>query len=247
MALNNELVLITGASGGLGVALVEHMFACGWRNLVCQYRTHPDRISEVLAANGLEPCDRLRQADLTQEHQVAAMHADIRNMFGPVYGLVNLAGISTNGMSWKLTRREFQEVLDASLLTTFLTCREFVPEMRERQRGRIVNISSVVAYSGVAGASHYAAAKAAVAGFSRSLAVELAPKNITVSTIALGYFDYGLIREVPEEQQQQLRARIPARRFGVREEFGGLVEYLLSEAGAYAGGQVFHLNGGLYS
>jgi 3-oxoacyl-[acyl-carrier protein] reductase len=119
--------------------------------------------------------------------------------------------------------------------------------MREQQRGRIINISSVVAYTGIAGAAHYAAAKAAVIGFTKSLALELAARNVVVSAVALGYFDYGLIHDVPDGLQQEIKSRIPARRFGVRDEFGGLIAYLLSDAGAYAGAQVFHLNGGLYS
>lgn len=241
------LVLITGASGGLGVALVEYLLETGWRNLVCQYRTRPDRIAGVLAQAGLEPCDRLLQADLTDEAQLASLHELIRRRFGPLFGLVTLAGASSNGMSWKLSRQEFQKAIDANLLSTFLACREFIPEMREQQRGRIINVSSVVAYTGVAGAAHYAAAKAGVIGFSKSLALELAPKNVVVSALALGYFAYGLIASVPEEQQQQIKSRIPAHRFGVRDEMGGMVAYLLSDAGAYAGGQVFHLNGGLYS
>jgi NAD(P)-dependent dehydrogenase (short-subunit alcohol dehydrogenase family) len=243
----DDLVLITGASGGLGVALTEHLLSAGWTNLVCQYRSRPERIAAVLSAAGLDPCERLLQADLTEEPQLGALHEAIRQSFGPVFGLVNLAGASSNGMSWKLSREQFQRVLDDNLLSAFLTCREFTPEMRERQRGRIVNVSSVVAYTGVAGAAHYAAAKAAVVGFSKSLALELAPKQIAVSIVALGYLNYGLIHSVPPEQQEQIKARIPARRFGAREELGGLITYLLSEAGAYAGGQVFHLNGGLYS
>ena len=243
----DDLVLITGASGGLGVALTEYLLANGWRNLVCQYRTRPDRIGEVLSRSGLEPSERLVQADLTDEGQIASLHERIRGSCGPLFGLVTLAGASSNSMSWKLSRQEFQKTIDANLLSTFLACREFVPEMREQQHGRIINVSSVVAYTGVAGAAHYAAAKAGVIGFSKSLALELAPKNVVVSALALGYFAYGLIDSVPEEQQQQIKSRIPTRRFGVRDEIGGLIAYLLSDAGSYAGGQIFHLNGGLYS
>jgi NAD(P)-dependent dehydrogenase (short-subunit alcohol dehydrogenase family) len=119
--------------------------------------------------------------------------------------------------------------------------------MRERASGRIVNVSSVVAFSGAAGASHYGAAKAAVIGFSRSLALELSPKNVVVSVVALGYFQHGLIHLIPENIQAEIRSRIPARRFGTAEEVGGMVEFLLGKGGAYSSGQVYHLNGGLYS
>jgi 3-oxoacyl-[acyl-carrier protein] reductase len=243
----SDLVLITGASGGLGVVISEYLLDAGWTNLVCQYRSRPDRIAAVLAAHGLDPSKRLFQADLTDEEQVTSLHNCIHDSLGPVFGLVNLVGASKNGMSWKLSRSEFEDVLSANLLSTFLACREFVPEMRSQMRGRIVNTSSVVAYTGAIGAAAYSAAKAAIIGLSKSLALELASKNIVVSTLALGYFEYGLIHSIPAEQQQQIRSRIPAARFGRQDEVGGMLAYLLGDGGAYASGQVFHLNGGLYS
>jgi 3-oxoacyl-[acyl-carrier protein] reductase len=240
-------VLITGASGGLGVALTEHLLAAGWRNLICHYRTRPAQISTVLNRFGLDPAARLLQADLTDEAQLAHLHSQVSESFGPLFGLVNLVGASSNRMSWKMDRHEFQDILDANLLSTFLACKEFIPEMREQQQGRIINISSVVAFSGVAGASHYCAAKAGVIGLSKSLALELSPRNVIVSVVALGYFDFGLIESIPHEVQEQIKSRIPAGRFGRGEEVSGLIGYLLSDAGAYATGQVYHLNGGLYS
>jgi NAD(P)-dependent dehydrogenase (short-subunit alcohol dehydrogenase family) len=247
MAVNDDLVLITGASGGIGLALTESLLKSGRRNLVCQYRTHVDQLGELLARYDLDPSARAVRADLVVEDQVIAMRDQIVGAFGAPYGLVNLAGASTNRMSWKMSMREFQSIVDANLLTTFLTCREMIPGMRERNGGRIINISSVTAFTGAAGASHYCAAKAAIVGFSKAIAQELAPKKVVVSAIALGYFQYGLIHSIPEAMQNEIRAKIPAARFGEGDELGGLVGYLLSEAGAYAGGQVFHLNGGLYS
>jgi NAD(P)-dependent dehydrogenase (short-subunit alcohol dehydrogenase family) len=244
---SEEWILVTGASGGVGVPLVEHLLENGWRNVLCHYRTHSGSIAKLLEQHGIDPAGRLFQADLTCEEQVARLRESAERVAGPLFGLVNLAGGSTNRMSWKISRAEFHQVIDQNLLTTFLTCREFTPSMREQGRGRMINISSVVAYTGAAGAAHYCAAKAAIVGFSRALSVELAPKGIAVSVIALGYLQYGLIRSIPEEQREQLKARIPAARFGSASELGGLVRYLLSDAGAYSNGQVYHLNGGIYS
>jgi 3-oxoacyl-[acyl-carrier protein] reductase len=244
---NSNLVLITGASGGVGQALTALLLEAGWTNIVCQYRTRPEAIAELLSRYGLDPRERLLCADLTDEAQAAELHRRIRSAFGAVYGLVTLAGGSSNSVSWKLSPDEFRRILDVNLISTFLTCREFIPEMREQARGRIINISSVVAYTGAAGTAHYAAAKAAVIGFSKSLALELAPKQIPVSVIALGYFQYGLINTIPQEHQDRIKAGIPARRFGDAAELAGLVSFLLNESGAYSGGQVYHLNGGLYT
>ena len=243
----DALVLVTGASGGVGASVSEFLLQSGWRNLACQYRSNPDAIAAVLGRYGLDPCQRLLRADLTDENDIASLRQSVKERFGSVYGLVNLAGGSSNRMSWKMSRQEFQQIIDVNLMTTFLTCREFIPEMREQAGGRIVNISSVVAHTGVVGASHYSAAKAGIVGFSKSLALELAPKNIAVTVVALGYFDYGLIHSIPAEQRELIRGRIPVQQFGQAEHLGGLLSFLLSDAGAYSSGQIYHLNGGLYS
>ena len=201
-----------------------------------------------MSRHDLDPRERLLRADLTDEAQAAELHRRIRSTFGALYGLVTLAGGSSNAVSWKLSKDEFRKILDVNLMSTFLTCREFIPDMREQARGRIINISSVVAYTGAAGhGHHYAAAKAAVIGLSKSLALELAPKKIPVSVVALGYFQYGLINTIPQEQQDRIKSQIPTQRFGEAAELAGLVSYLLDESGAYSGGQVYHLNGGLYT
>jgi len=240
-------ILITGASGGIGTAVTEYLLRAGHRNLVCHYRSKPERIRAILQEYELNPERRLVQADLTSEEDVRRLHVSVLDACGPVGGIVNLAGGSSNGMAWKLGREEFQKVMDMNVLTTFLVCRQFIPAMRERGSGRIINVSSVAAYMGVPGAAHYCAAKAAVIGFSRALALELAPKNVVVSVIALGYFQYGLIDSVSEDLQGHIKARIPLQRFGRGNELGALIEYLLSDAGSYCAGQVYHLNGGLYS
>src|ERR1700730_6325626 len=145
---DNDLLVITGPSGGVGVAVVE-VLAKTWRNMVCHYRTNRSAIGEVLAQHDLDPAERLLCADLSDEKQVESMHQTIHERFGSVYGLINLAGASSNVMSWRMSRQDFQNVVEANLLTTFLSCRQFIPEMRSQERGRIVNISSVVAQTGV--------------------------------------------------------------------------------------------------
>jgi 3-oxoacyl-[acyl-carrier protein] reductase len=245
--VQDELILITGAGGGIGVNLAAMLLRSGYRRLLFHCRHRSDDLRDVLRKYDVDSDRFLFSAELTDEQQLERMHREIQEKHGLLYGLVNLAGGSKNAMSWKLSRTEFQQVIDSNLLTTFLCSRQFIPEMRKQGRGRIVNISSVVGFRGVAGAAHYCAAKAGVVGLTKALALELAPQNVIVSALALGYFEYGLIKTIPTEQQDQIRAGIPARRFGNCEELGGMIQFLLSDAGAYCGGQIYHLNGGLHS
>lgn len=242
----NRPVLVTGANGGIGRGIVRSLLQHGYRDVACHYHTDDAHLRDVLAAYDLDPAKHAHAADLTREDDVAAMHAAFASRFGPFWGIVNVAGASSNAMSWKMPLDEFRRILDANLISTFLCTRAYAPEMRERGAGRIVNVSSVVGEVGVAGASHYAAAKAGILGFTRATALELAPRGVTVNAVALGYFDVGLIESVPADMQQKLIETIPWRRFGNVEEIAALVRYLLSDEAAYATGQTLRLNGGLH-
>jgi 3-oxoacyl-[acyl-carrier protein] reductase len=245
-AMTEKAVVLTGASGGIGLALTEYLLSEGVGRLALQYRSSPDDLFAVVRKHGLDPEQHCFRADLSDEDNVRSFGAQVREAFGPIWGLVNLAGSTSNGLSWKLSLEDFQRVLADSLTTTFLTCREFIPVMREAREGRIVNVSSVVAFSGVAGASHYGAAKAGVVGFTKSIARELASRQITANVLALGYFDYGMLYTVPDEHREGIREQIPAGRFGTAAEIGGMVTHLLSADAAYTTGQVLHINGGMY-
>jgi 3-oxoacyl-[acyl-carrier protein] reductase len=246
MTMTEKAVVLTGASGGIGLALTDYLLAQGAERLALQYRGAPEELFETVRKHGLDPQKHCFRADLSSESDVRAFGKQIRETFGTTWGLVNLAGSTSNGLSWKLSLEDFQRVLADSLTTTFLTCREFIPAMREARGGRIVNVSSVVAFSGVAGASHYGAAKAGVVGFTKSIARELAGREITANVLALGYFDYGMLYTVPEEHRADIRGQIPTGRFGTAAEIGGTVTHLLSEDAGYTTGQVLHINGGMY-
>lgn len=242
----DKTVVLTGASGGVGVALTDYLLGNGMTRLVLQYRFEPDALFAMVRQHGLDPEKHCFRADLSNEDDVRALGEDIGAAFGTAWGLINLAGSTSNGLSWKLSLDDFQRVLANSLTTTFLACREFIPVMREADGGRIINISSVVAFSGVAGASHYCAAKAGVVGFTKAIARELSSRHITANVLALGYFDYGMLYTVPDNLREGIRQQIPAGRFGSAAEIGGMVSYLLSDDSAYTTGQVLHINGGMY-
>lgn len=238
-------ILVTGAGGGIGTALVDYLVGKG-HHVLCQYRSSKDNLTDVMTKHSLDFEERCFYADLTDETSVSEMHRSIREKHGTVWAILNLAGGSSNGMSWKLPISEFKKIVDTNLLSTFVVCREFIPEMREQNGGRIINVSSVVAHTGAVGASHYCAAKAGIEGLSRSLSLELASKNITVNSLALGYYEYGLIDHISQPGQEDIKGKTPLKRFGNAAEIGGIVSYLVGDEGAFATGQVFHINGGIY-
>lgn len=244
--MSGKPIVVTGAGGGIGVALAGEMLARGTREVAFQHRSDAPELIEVVRSHGLDPERHCFRADLRDESDVRSLGAAVGEAFGPVWGLVNLAGSTSNALSWKLSLEDFDRVLGDSVVTTFLTCREFIPAMREARGGRIVNISSVVAFAGVAGASHYCAAKAGVVGFTKAIARELAGRNITANVLALGYFDYGMLYTVPDEMREGIRRQIPVDRFGGAREITGTIEHLLSDDAGYTTGQVVHINGGLY-
>ena len=246
MSASDQAIVLTGASGGVGVALTDYLLTKGFTRLAVQYKTTPDELLAALERHGLDPEKHAFQADLSSEDEVHAFGERVRSGFGTPWGLINLAGSSSNALSWKLSLDDFQQVLANNLTTTFLVCREFIPAMRDADGGRIINTSSVVAFSGVAGAAHYCAAKAAVVGFTKAIARELSTRNVTANVMALGYFDYGMLYTVPADLREGIRQQIPARRFGTAAEIGGTLSHLLSQESAYTTGQILHINGGLY-
>lgn len=243
----DSVVVIAGANGGLGSNVLRHLLSSGVRNVACHYRGNRDRIDAILGEFDLDPDEHAFQAELTDEEAVSAMAAAIEARRGPVGVLLNFAGGSSNGMVWKLDKAEFQRIMDMNVTSTFLTCKAFIPGMRERRFGRIVNVSSVVGSKGAPGASHYAAAKAAVDGLTKSMSLELVRRGITVNALALGYFDAGIISTIPEPVKEAIIGTIPVGRLGESEnEIGGLIRFLISPEAAYITGQTLHVNGGLH-
>lgn len=239
-------IVVTGAGSGIGLSIVETLLSAGFTKLVCQYRTRNQELFELLRKFNLIPEDYTIKAELTNEDDVRKINELGTNKFGKIYALINVAGASTNSMSWKMSKENFVNVINANLLSAFLCSKEFIPQMREQAYGRIINFSSVVAFTGTVGSAHYCAAKAGVVGLSKALSLELASKNITVNTVALGYFDRGLINDVSEALQTEIKERTPIKRFGQANEVGSLVKYILNKDAEFTTGQVFHINGGLY-
>ena len=249
-------IVITGANGGLGSALVADLLAAGIKNLACQWRSSDTVLTKVFAEHGIDPSDHLFQADLTSEPDVWRIEEEIKNCLGTPWGLINLAGSSSNGVSWKLTLRDFNAVLDSNLLSTFLTTRAFLPGMRQQEGGRIINISSVIAHNGMAGASHYCAAKAGIEGFTRAVALETAAQNITCNAICPGSSSTPAIEQRLDEFMKKeglardeavkafMSTRQPSGRFVQPHKVAGLVAFLCGPDGVDTTGSAISIDGG---
>lgn len=236
--MDKKVILITGATGGLGSAMVKHFEKQDVRLALHTFQQEPFEVE----------CEHAWfKADLRDENQVKNLLASILANFGRVDVLINNAGISKNGMSWKLSPADFNEVIAVNLTAPFLLCQGVIPGMRTNNFGRIITISSVVAQTGVPGTVAYAASKAGVLGMTKTIAKELANGAITCNTLALGYFDQGMISEVSEEMQQQIISRIPKNRLGGVETVLTTIDWLLKDESDYVTGQTISLNGGLFT
>ncbi len=237
-------ILITGANGGIGGMILSYLLKQGHRDIVLQYRGESDSIKNILNKYDVNFDDISFKADLCHEESVVALASAIHAKREFVGTVINVAGSSKNGMSWKTSKDDFMSVIQDNLLSAFLCSKHFIPGMREKKFGRIVNFSSIVGATGIAGASSYCAAKAALVGLTKSMSKELASKNITVNAIALGYFNAGLIDDVSDELKVEIKKNIPMQRFGEENDIGSLVQYLIADDSSYFTGQIVNLNGG---
>lgn len=236
--MDKKVILITGATGGLGTSMVKHFEKQDVRLALHTFQQEPFDVA----------CEHAWfKADLRDENQVKNLLASILANFGRVDVLINNAGISKNGMSWKLSPADFNEVIAVNLTAPFLLCQGVIPGMRANNFGRIITISSVVAQTGVPGTVAYAASKAGVLGMTKTIAKELANGAITCNALALGYFDQGMISEVSEEMQQQIISQIPKNRLGSVETVLTTIDWLLKDESDYVTGQTISLNGGLFT
>ncbi len=246
MSLQERVAVVTGGSRGIGRAVALRLGAMG-ALVVINYVSRPDAAEEVAglirAAGGRAEISPFNVADsAATEDAFKKILAD----HGRIDILVNNAGITRDGLLIKMKEEQWDEVLATNLKGAF-TCLKAVSRAMMKQRwGRIVNISSVVGFSGNAGQLNYSAAKAGLVGLTRSAARELASRNITVNGVAPGYIVTDMTRELPEEINEKIRAEIPLGTQGEAEDVAGAVAYLVSEDGRYLTGQFIHVNGGMY-
>jgi 3-oxoacyl-[acyl-carrier protein] reductase len=241
---NRKVALVTGASRGIGKAIALEL---GQHNIVLGTATSEagaEKISAYLAEAGIS--GKGYCLDVSSEESIEAMSKQIQEEFGAVAILVNNAGITRDNILMRMKAEEWDQVINTNLSSIFRMTKAMVRGMTKARWGRIISISSVVGSSGNIGQSNYAAAKAGLEGFSRALAMEIGSRGITVNTVAPGFIDTDMTRELSEEQTQALLGKIPLGRYGMPEEIAAVVAFLASDQAGYISGETVHVNGGMY-
>ena len=243
--LKGRTAVITGGSRGLGEAMAKALVGEGAQiALVARDRARLERVRDDITVSG--GVAELFVADVTRENEVAKLADDIKARFGSPQILINSAGINLRKSLVDFTLEEFRSVLDASLISTFLMCRAFVPGMEGTGYGRILNMSSIMSHVSLAGRTAYSSAKAALLGLTRALALELAADGITVNGISPGPIatDMNLPLMNNPEVNAQFMANLPVGRWGKVEEVGALACYLCSDAAGFITGTDILIDGG---
>lgn len=245
MLLQDQVVLVTGASRGIGQAIALKLGKQG-ASVVGTATTEggAERISHYLNQAGIKGVGML--LDVTKATQIESLLAAIPVKFGEITILVNNAGITRDSLLVRMKDEDWDDIMETDLKSVFRLSRGVLRAMMKARSGRIINISSVVGAIGNPGQANYAAAKAGIFGFSKSLAREVGSRNITVNCIAPGFIETDMTRTLTEKQQQDLIQHVPLGRLGRPEEVASAVAFLASSAAGYITGATLHVNGGMH-
>ncbi len=239
--LEGKNALVTGATGGIGEAIARALHAQG--AAVTLSGTRAEKLQAL--ADDLGDRVHVAPANLSDREAVAALIPAAEEAMGQVDILVNNAGITRDNIFMRMKDEEWDQVLEVNLTSGFHLCRAAIKGMMKRRYGRIVGITSVVGVTGNPGQTNYAAAKAGMIGMYKSLAREVASRNITVNTIAPGFIETAMTDALNEKQKESILTSVPAGRLGTSEEIAAATSYLASTEAAYVTGQTLHVNGGM--
>jgi 3-oxoacyl-[acyl-carrier protein] reductase len=240
-ALTGEVALVTGASRGIGAAIASALAAAG--ATVVGTATSDNgaaAISETLGEKG-----RGLVLDIADDDSVQAAIKDMQGNEGSPTILVNNAGITRDNLLMRMKSEEWDDVISTNLSGAYRVSKACLRGMMKARKGRIISIASVIGVMGNAGQANYAAAKAGIIGFSKSLAREIGSRNITVNVVAPGFIDTDMTRVLAEEQRDAMLAQVPLGRLGEGDDIANAVVFLASPGGAYVTGETLHVNGGM--
>ena len=240
-SLEGKVILVTGASRGIGKAIASQLKALGGTVIGTATSEHgAANISDYLGeGQGLV-------LNVTDDASISAMFDLIKEKHGSVDVLVNNAGITRDNLMMRMKDDEWDDIIDTNLTSVFKISKAVLRAMMKKRNGRIINIGSVVGTMGNAGQVNYATAKAGLIGFTKSLAREVASRGITVNTISPGFIDTDMTQTLTDEQKEGIFAQVPANRLGKPEEIANAVAFLASDSAAYITGETLHVNGGMY-
>ncbi|EAS47437.1 3-oxoacyl-(acyl-carrier-protein) reductase [gamma proteobacterium HTCC2207] len=245
MNLNDKVALVTGATRGIGAAIAEALGKAGATVVgTATSEAGAASISQRFADNGVNGIGMV--LNVTDAESVANVIKAITEQFAAPTILVNNAGITKDNILMRMKDDEWMDVLDTNLTSVFRLAKGCVRPMTKARWGRIINISSVVGAMGNAGQSNYSASKAGVGGFTRALAKELGSRNITVNTVAPGFIDTDMTKDLAETSKEAMLTQIPLARLGAPEEIAAVVCFLAGDAAGYITGETIHVNGGMY-
>lgn len=241
----NKVALITGATRGIGREIALELAENGM-DIAINYRSEsdiPEDLKGEIEAYNVR-CEFV-QADVSDFEQCERMVKETIEKFGKIDVLVNNAGITRDGLIMRMKKEDFESVIDVNLVGTFNVTRNVIPHMIKQRAGRIVNLASVVGVAGNAGQTNYSASKAGVIGFTKSLAKEVASRNILVNAVAPGFIDTDMTSVLSDSVKENIHAQIPLKRMGTPREVAKVVKFLASEDSSYVTGQVINIDGGM--
>jgi len=243
--LTNKVAIVTGGSRGIGAAIALELAKNGAKVVINYNRSagSAEQVIESIKKIGGEAY--AVQADVSNSEESENLVKETINHFGRLDILINNAGITRDSTFKKLSEEDWRTVIDVNLNSVYNTSSIALPYLLESDAGRIINISSIIGQAGGFGQTNYAAAKAGIIGYTKSLALELAKSSVTVNSICPGFIDTEMVQEIPENIRENIVAKIPARRFGKPEEIARGVVFLCKDGG-YITGQQLNINGGLY-
>lgn len=242
ISLEGKVALVTGASRGIGRAVAEQLAALGAKVVgTATSEKGADAISTYLGDKG---CGLVLNVGDTAS--IEQCLEQIKNQFGDIDILVNNAGITRDNLLMRMKDEEWFDIMQTNLTSVYRLSKAVMRSMMKKRFGRIISIGSVVGSMGNAGQTNYAAAKAGVLGFTKSLAKEVASRGITVNAIAPGFIDTDMTKELSDDQKEAIFAQVPANRLGQPEEIAATVAFLASQQAAYITGETIHVNGGMY-
>ena len=240
--MSNQIALVTGASRGIGRAIAERLAKDGFFVIgTATSDSGAEAISDYLGVEG-----KGMKLNVADPESIAEVIKSISDDFSAPAVLVNNAGSTRDNLLMRMIDEEWEQIINTTLTSIFRMSKAVLRGMMKAKTGRIINISSVVGSTGNPGQVNYAAAKAGIVGFTKSMAKEVGSRNITVNTVAPGFIDTDMTRELPEENKKALLSSIPMGRLGDPSEIANAVSFLASDGSAYITGETLHVNGGMY-